>query len=301
MSKVNWFLSLCGLLGSDKGFEGPEDEDEESEDEDAEEGDEGDEEEEDGDEDSGQEEEEGAEEDEEDGDEDVDPGTNDGKDRSKFIPRARFDQVNTKAKKLERLVELGILEEGTDGEFHLNKEAIKKVRGADGEEAVAKPGDENDIYFKKEEVDDASWPLVEKINRANKRVERMYGQAEFAINRLFAENKVLADYPEFLQKDSPLRKKANDIIKNDPEFKKVYAGRPDAGYWAVKRAAELLAGKTPMPLKKKNKAKFIIGRGDVSRSPKKVLDFSKMSKAELDKAEADEHARINKRRQKQRV
>jgi hypothetical protein len=277
MSKRNWLLSLMGLLGNNAGHNGPDDEEESDEGEESEneEGDEGDE--------SSEEEE--TEENEEEDTEGGDGEEGEAGKRSKFIPRERFDQVNAKAKQVDRLIELGIIQEGEDGELHLSKDVLKKGK-ADKEES--EEGDEESFYFTKDDVDDQSWPLVQKINKGFKHYEALAGKMAYVLGQLRAENAVLRDFPEFLQKDGVLRKRALEIMKNDPEFKKVYAGKPDAGYWAVKRASELIAGKASVPPKKKSKSKFIIGKGDKG-GKRPTKDLFSMSKAELDALELAEH------------
>lgn len=226
--------------------------------------------------------------DEDDGEDgvDVDDGNNDGKERSKFIPRERFDQVNAKAKQLERLSELGILEEDENGDFHVNKEALNQSKKED------KSSDRSDFRFKKEDVDDASWPLVEKINKGFDYYAGLANQMAYALQTLQSENAILKDYPEFLQKDGQLRKKTMDLLKNDPEFKKKYKGDPERGYWAVKRAAELISGNQEKPVKKKPKSKFIVGRGDAGKTGKKMVDISTLTGAQLDEMEKSEHERM---------
>lgn len=289
MSKTNWFIRLMSFLNSQSGEGKPgvvstDEEEEETQEEGEESQEEGQEE----GQESGEEQEEEGE--IEDGTGDDGSGKNVGKDRSKFIPRERFDKVNAKASRIDRLIELGVLVEDDDGELQVNPEVVNKSTKKKGSE------DEDDsnegFYFKKEEVDEGSWPLVQKINRGFKHYEGLAGQMAFRLVQLQSENAILRDYPEFLQKESPLRKKALDIMKNDPEFKKTYRGNPERGYWAVKRAAELLAGKGTQP-KPKQKAKFIIGKGDAGKTAPKVLDFSKMSREDLDKLEKAEHDRLN--------
>jgi hypothetical protein len=232
-------------------------------------------------------------EDEESGDADDDSGKDVGKDRSKYIPRERFDKVNVKASKLDKLIELGIVAEDEDGEIRINPKLLEKPKDKDKE---ADAEDVSNFMFSQNEVDDKSWPLVEKINKGfnyfKKTIDTISVKAAFSIAQLQSENAILRDYPEFIQKDSPLKKKALDIMKNDPEFKKTYRGNPEAGYWAVKRAAEFLAGKQPEKSKDKPKSSFIVGRGDAGRTGVKKVDLTKLSKDELDKLEKQEHERL---------
>lgn len=288
MKIIKWLRFLAGQQGSN----GPEEEENTNGDEDVYDPEEGDDED-DQEQQEGEDEEDAGDEEDEDGD--GDSGENAGKDRSKFIPRSRFDKVNEKAKKAERLVELGVLIEGEDGELHINPDHLKE-KPKKGEEATDTGS--GDFYFKQDEVDEASWPLVQKINKGFKHYESLANRMAYTVIQLQSENAVLRDYPEFLQKNSPLRKRATELIKNDPEFRKKYKGDPEAGYWAVKRAAELLAGKgSPVP-KKKNKSKFIIGKGDGNKNgaERKTIDISTLSSEELDKLEQREHERLFKRK-----
>lgn len=281
-----WPFSLIALLSSNQGTIGPEDEDEEEE-EDSNEGDEGDEgDEEDGDEEDGDD----AEDDEEETEDgDADSGNDGGKDRSEYIPRKRFDKVNAKARQIDRLVELGVLVEGTDGELHVAKTQAKKG----SEEADDNAEEGGSYYFKEADVDKESWPLVQKINKGFKKFDTLANKLSYTLIQLQSENAILRDYPEFLQKESPLRKRAMQIIKDDPEFKKTYRGNPEAGYWAVKRAAELIAGRKSTAPTKKPKSKFITGKGDgkTGGSNKPAVDLSKMTAEQLDDLERKEHAR----------
>lgn len=221
-------------------------------------------------------------------DSDDDTGDNVGKDRSKYIPRDRFDKVNAKAQKLEQLVEKGILIEDENGNLQLNPEVLRQ-KPSTREDAVS--GDAK-FRFSKDEVDDASWPLVEKINKAYDHYDELAGKMAYTLQSLQAENAILRDYPEFLQKEHPLRKKALDILKNDPEFKKTYRHNPERGYWAVKRAAELLANNGQQKKKIVNKSKFIVGRGDAGKATQRMVDMSSLSKDQLDELEKNEHARL---------
>jgi len=278
MSKiVNWWLNLVELLGMQNGdntvveVEVPEaDPDSSGDDEQEEEGDV----------------------EAEDEDVDVDDGNIDGKDRSKFIPRYRFDQVNEKAKKAERLVELGILEEDENGDFHVSQKVLEKS------EPKTKSSD-SDFRFTKDDVDDASWPLVEKINKGHDFIsqQRQSDVAMFthAIQALQSENAILRDYPEFLQKDGELRKRALDLLKNDSEFKTTYKNNPQKGYYAVKRASELLGTKQPAK-KVKSKSKFIVGRGDGGKEGKKMVPLESLTGEQLDDLERKEHERIESSR-----
>lgn len=239
---------------------------------------------------------EGEEEEGEDGEDNAgdDSGTNVGKDRSKYVPRKRFDEVNSKAQRVDTLIEDGVLVEGTDGNLYLNPKNLKK---RESKETDDEDDDEN-YNFTKDEVDDASWPLVQKINRGFKKFDGLAGQFTYIIRQQGAELAIIRDYPEILQKDSPLKKKAQDLLKNDPEFKAKYKGDPEKGYWAVKRAAEMLFGRQPLK-KKPNKSRFIIGRGDGGKGGKsKIVDFSKMTKDQLDDLERQEHDRIHGGRKK---
>ncbi|RKY32409.1 MAG: hypothetical protein DRP74_02740 [Candidatus Omnitrophota bacterium] len=266
---------LLRLLFNDSGL--PEGEEENSE------GDEGNKEEEDQ-EDEGNEEDAGE---EEGGDADDDSGKSVGKERSKFIPRERFDKVNTKAQKLEKLIELGVLTEDASGEIRVNSELLKNATKQEGSKEL----DTSELRFTKDEADERSWPLLEKINKAYDHYDKLASRMSYMIKVLQSENAVLRDYPEFISKDSPIRKKALEIIRNDPEFRRTYRGNPEAGYWAVKRAAEFLAGKTASKPKKK-KGSFIVGKGDAGAGGKKKIDFTKLSSAELDKLEREEHNRL---------
>lgn len=223
--------------------------------------------------------------DNDDGDDaDVDSGNNDGKDRSKYIPRERFDQVNSKAQKLEKLQELGILVEDESGEFRINPDVINPKKDSD------QKSDKVNYRFAKDEVDDASWPLVQKINQAYDHYDRMANQFAHVITQLQSENAILRDYPDFLQKESPLRKTAMEILRSDPEFKKTYKNNPERGYWAVKRAFEKLSGKQSMKPKKK-KSSFITGRGDGGKSTVMKKPIGSLTKDELDELERAEHQR----------
>ncbi len=289
-----WFLSLILSLSNNAGKVEEADE-EETEEEEIEAIGDDDETEEEDEEDSDDEDEEEESEEEDESDADGDGGNNSGKKRSNMIPRERFDKVNAKAKQVERLIELGVIVEGEDGELHLNQEEASKGKEKKSESEAEGDGE---FYLTQDEVDEGSWPLAQKINKGFKHYETMANKLGYALVRLQSENAVLRDYPEYLQKGSPLRKRAMEIMKNDPEFKKTYRGNPEAGYWAVKRAAELLAGKaSPMP-KKKVKSKFIIGKGDKSSGPKKVVDIEKMTKQQLDDLERKEHLRFNGNKRK---
>ena len=301
MFLVKWFWQLVGTLKSEAGVVGGEDEGEEGStatDEEGAEGEEGAEEGADGSE--GSEGEEGASEDGEgeEGAEGADEGSGKdlGKDRSKYIPRDRFDKVNKTATEAKKLVELGILVEDENGELHINKEVLKSQEKSkeDGREVL----DFDKLALSKEEVDESSWPLVEKINKRFDSAKGYVQELSYYVRVLLAENRIIKDYPEFLQKDSPLRKKASEIMKSDKEFQSTYRGKPEAGYWAVKRASELLSGKKPSNEgKPRPKGKFIVGKGDGSGKPRKkvgLMDISNMTKEQLDKLEREEHERLSK-------
>lgn len=295
MERRKWIIGLLALLSTQNG-EGKT-KVATAEEEDA--GDDGAEEAEDGDEGEGEESNESGEEGEEGSEEeseDPEDGSEGGEGRSKFIPRKRFDKVNAKATKFEKLIAMGIISEDEEGEIRINPEVLKqkKTKGEEGEEAEGS----GNFYFSKDEVDEGSWPLVQKINKGFKHYENMANKMAFHLVQLQSENAILRDYPEFLQKDSPLRKRALAIMKDDPEFKKTYRGNPERGYWAVKRAAELLSGKS-VEKKPKPKSKFIVGKGDADKGGiKKAVDFSKMSREELDNLEKKEHERLSKLRTK---
>lgn len=275
------YLNLLGLLTNQKGT-GPNDE--KSGEEEGGEDDAGDQ---SGDE--GAEGEESAEGEEGSEDAGADSGKDGGKDRSKYIPRERFDKINEQNKRVQKLLELGVLQEGTDGELRVNAEALAEATGGkdkkDGQKSM------KDFMLTKEEVDELSWPLAQKINGAFDYMNDLANKFAYSLIQLQSEGAILRDYPDFLQKESPLRKRAQEILKNDPEFKKLYKGNPEAAYWAVKRAAELLAGKKGPAPKPKGKG-FIVNKGDTGKTAKKVVDFSKMTSAELDKFEREEHDRL---------
>ena len=221
----------------------------------------------------------------EDADEEQEEGDTE-KDTSKKDRTSKFKEYKSKAEKVERLMELGILQEDDDGNLVLNPKVTEK-------KADKKEGDDDDLHFKESEIHKDSWPLAQKINKMYDASVKTSQRQEFFIRTLQAENAILRDYPEFIQKDSPLKKKALDILKNDPEFKKTYRGNPEASYWAVKRAAEALENKsTPKTQPKKNQ--FIIGKGDIEAGGKKTVDISKLSEADLDKLEREEHERMSK-------
>lgn len=217
----------------------------------------------------------------------TDTETDTEKDASKKADRtSKFKEFKTKADKVDKLLELGILQENDDGELVLNPNVTKKE--------VEKVEDE-DLHFKESEVHKDSWPLAQKINKMFDAGTKNSAIQAFHLLATQARLKVVEDYPEFLQKDSPLKKKALSILKDDPEFKKTYRGNPEAVYWAVKRASEALENKTtPKPQPKKNT--FIIGKGDIETGGKKVVDISKLSEADLDKLEREENERLNKQK-----
>jgi hypothetical protein len=225
---------------------------------------------------------------------DGDSGNNAGKNRSGSIPRERFDKVNAEAQKLRALREAGLLVEDGEGNMRINPEAVKlmaKNKGKNDDDA------EEDLSFKQDEVDAASWPLVQKLEKRfgkqEKALREESAKAAFHIQQLQAENAILREYPEFLQKSSPLRTKALDIMKNDPEFKQTYRGNPQAAFWAVKRAAQLLEGKTQeKPAPKPNRASFIVPKGDVGKAGSKNVDLTKLNKDQLDELERNEHERL---------
>lgn len=277
-----FFVGLLGLLSTQHGqYLGPNDDNsgaEEGEEESA--GDDsGDEE---GSEEEGEDQTEGEDEDGEDGGDDS--GNNGDKKRSKYIPRERFDKEQAKNKRVEKLVELGILVEDENGELRVNTEAV----AAPKEKAKAAEKSMKDFMLTKEEVDELSWPLAEKINGAFDYMNELANRFAYSLMQLQSEGAILRDYPQFLQPESPLRKRATEILKNDPEFKRLYANDPQKAYWAVKRAAELLAGKKNPAPKVKGKG-FITSKSDTGKSQKKVVDFSKMTPAQLDAAEREEH------------
>ena len=215
-----------------------------------------------------------------------DSGKNVGKDRSQYIPRDRFDKVNAKAQKVEALLSAGVLTEDDEGNLRINPKALKDISGHKEEGS-----DKVNYRFTKDEVDENSWPLVEKINKAYDYYDNMGAKLSFMIAQLGSQLRTVGDYPEFIQKDSALKKRALEIFKNDPEFKKTYRGNPEALYWAVKRASELLSGQKPSS-KPKKKPGFIIGRGDVGKGQSKTVDISKLSKEQLDDLERKEHERL---------
>jgi len=227
----------------------------------------------------------GEDDEDEDGEDDgdADSGTNSNNSRSKTVPRKRFDQVNAKAQKVEALLESGVLVEGEDGEIQVNPDTVDRRKGS--------KSDSGDFEFmlKEDDVDKASWPIAQKINNGFTHFNKMAGQLNFVIRSLQSENAILRDYPEFLQKESPLRKKVISILKDDPEFKKKYKNDPEKGYWAAKRAYELLnGGKTTKPTKKP-KSKFITGKGDSGKTGVKSVKISDLSSEQLDELERKEH------------
>lgn len=272
MFLVKWFLGLMELLSNSFGF--VEGEGDDVGDDTNDKGDDSD----DGD-DTG----ENA--DDKNGNADADGGKDGGKDRSKFIPRERFDKVNVKAQKLEKLIELGIIAEDESGELRVNPEVLKPKR-------EDKPTDKTNFRFTKDEVDEKSWPLVNKINVGFDTIESNIGFLAGLVFELQGAFKAIDDYPEYLQKDGALRKKVVDIMKNDPEFKATYAKNPKKFYWAVKRAVDFLSNKGPEKKPEKPKSSFIIGKGDAGKTGTKKVDLSKMSKDDLDKLERQEHERL---------
>ena len=151
------------------------------------------------------------------------------------------------------------------------------------------------MRFTKDEVHADSWPIVDKINKALDYFGKEMSVRDFHVQSLYAENAILREWPEFLQKDSPLRKKAMEILKSDPEFKTTYKGNPLKNFFAVKRAAESLANKTSKP-KPKKKPSFIVGKGDTGGVDKggKGKSIEDMTAAELDALEKKEHDRLFK-------
>ena len=271
MIVINWLLGLVELLSNSFGFvDGDDNADGEDDNKDGKDN---------------------AGDDNADGDADGDSGKDAGKDRSKYIPRERFDKVNTKAQKVDKLIELGIIAEDEDGELRLNPEAIKKLNQPKDEGKS-----ETNFRFTKDEVDEKSWPLVDKINKGWDFVDKMFGFIAFKQQVTDAYVSIVREYPEFLQKGSELRKKADDIFDSDKDFKKEYRGRPDAHYQAVKLAAKLLEGKQPDKTKPKPKSSFIVGKGDVGKTGAKMVDITKLSKDELDKLEKQEHERLEGQR-----
>ena len=227
-----------------------------------------------------------------DDDVDVDDGNDDGKERSKYIPRERFDEVNAQAKKVERLLALGVLQESQDGELYVNPEAIRKSKdGDDKSKDNGQISSLKELHFTKDEVDEASWPLVQKINQAYEHIENLSNRFAYVTATLQAENAILRDYPEFLQKEHPLRKKALEILRTDKEFLSTYRNNPERGYWAVKRAHELL---NPSQRKEqmKKKGKFIVGRGEAGKSMPKRVPINSLTSTQLDELERKEHQRI---------
>ncbi len=222
-----------------------------------------------------------------DADADADKGDTEKEDASKKTERtSKFKEYQTKAQKVDKLLELGILQENEDGEFVLNPKVTEKEK---------KEVEDEDLHFKESEIHKDSWPLAQKINKMFDSGIKNSAIQAFHLLATQARLKVVEDYPEFLQKDSPLKKKALSILKDDPEFKKTYRGNPEAVYWAVKRAAEALENKTTTkPQPKKNA--FIIGKGDIETGGKKVVDISKLSEADLDKLEKEENERLNKQK-----
>lgn len=222
-------------------------------------------------------------------DADVDSGKDDGKDRSQTIPRDRFDKVNAKAKRVEALEAAGVLVEDSGGNLSINPKALKSITGQEDDKGTEKV----DFKFTKDDVDDASWPLMEKINKRTDHVDSSIAKVMFVQAQLGSQLRMVAEYPEFIQKDSALKKAALDIMKNDAEFKKSYRGNPEALYWAVKRAAGKSSDKQPPKGKPKKKPGFIVGKGDSGKSSPKVVDLSKLSKTELDDLERKEHERLS--------
>lgn len=213
--------------------------------------------------------------------------------REKHIPRERFDKVNAKAQRLEALVDAGVLIEDEDGNFYPNPKHGKSKKDEDGNGA----SNREDFRFDKNDVDDDSWPIAEKINKGFDHYEGLAQKMVFRLGQLGAQNAIMTDYPEFLQKDSALRKKSIDIMKNDPEFRKKYRGDPERSYWAVKRAAESLGGNpNPKPKLKKPKSKFITSKGDGGSSGEKRVPIGELSEKELDDLERKEHARMEGQR-----
>ena len=291
MNKLHeWFFSLFYLLSSQEGAIDPKDskEEEENTEEDEEKGKSEEENEEENEEDSTEE----SEDEDEDEDGDEDSGKNLGKDRSKFIPRKRFDKVNARAQRLDELLEAGVLVEDEEGNVKVavRKSVTEEEEGSNGSKGA------KDFYFSKDDVDDGSWPLVQKINKGFQYMENLAGRMAYVLNSLQAEHAVIRDYPEFLQKESPLRKKALAILKEDPEFKKKYRGDPEKGYWAVKRAFELLKSNKKPNDQKKPKSRFIVGKGDSGKTGKKTVPIGSLTSAQLDELEKSEHERLSKLR-----
>ena len=244
------------------------------------------------DDDSGDDDDKNAEGLDEGGDAGDDSGKDVGKDRSQSIPRERFDKVNAQAKKLAKLIELGIVSEDEDGEIRLNPEILKPK-----DQDKADKG-KDDFRFTRDEVDDKSWPLVKKINDG---FDHFDGKIRGLVGLLLEVQsafQAVDQYPEYLQKDSPLKKMAQEIMKDDPEFRATYARNPKKFLWAVKRAAEKLKNSAPEKKSEKPKSSFIIGKGDTGKTSVKKIDLAKLTTEELDKLERDEFDRSQKRQSK---
>ena len=266
-----WFFGLMELLSNQFGFVDDDDEDDDDSNKD----------------------DEGQSGDDEEGDADDDSGKDVGKDRSKYIPRERFDEVNKQAQKLQKLIEFGIVTEDENGELRLNPEVLKS-KGDD-----TKKENKDNFRFTKDEVDERSWPLVNKINQAYDYYDGMIGGLVSLLLEVQSAFQAVDEYPEYLHKDAQgnrqLKKLAMQIMKTDPEFKATYAKNPKKFLWAVKRAAEKLTAKAPE--KKPEKPKFIVGKGDIGKAGVKKIDLTKLTKEQLDELERKENERIVRLRQ----
>lgn len=224
----------------------------------------------------------------EDGDADADSGKDGGKDRSRYIPRDRFDKVNSRAQKLDALVTSGVLVE-QDGELRLNPEMIRQALKKD----EAKSDGNINFRFAKDEVHENAWPIVEKINKFYDHHDKTVGQLAYLLQEVQSAFQAVNEYPEVIARDSEIKKAAMDIMKNDPEFQQIYRNNPKKFYWAVKRAAERQAQKANPPQKPKKKPSFVVGKGDVGgEKSKRMVDLTKMTKEELDKMEREEFDRM---------
>jgi len=207
--------------------------------------------------------------------------------RSKYIPRDRFDKVNAKAQQLEKLIQSGKAKVNDKGEVELivPKTIAKKEEPEDTSKKVAF----NELLIKKTDVDENSWPLVDRLQKQVGHFIPLMNQMYAFIDVLAEQQAIMREFAEHgaLKKDSDFNRLMKDIEDNDDEFKALFKGKQGQKYYAAKRAFSKLQDmmKTKKSEKEEDKsAKFIIGKGETSPVKTTIL-LTEEKMAELSRTE----------------
>ena len=229
-------------------------------------------------------------------DEDDDDDEDIGKkpDRSKIVSRKRFDQVNAKAQQLAKLIKSGKAKVNDSGDVEIivpEKPTVKKDEPVGENKKV----NFNDLVIKKGDVDEGSWPLVDKLQRQVGHLIPLMNHVYDIVDILAEQQAIMREFAEHgaLKKDSEFNKLMKGIEENDEEFKALFKGKRGQKYYAAKRAFSKLEDlrKNSTPDKEKSKsAKFIITKGDSGNIKRTVLSEEKM--AEMSKT-AEGRVKLN--------